>query len=283
MITLTSIQLNAWIAALLWPLSRILGLVAAAPLFGNTSVPMSIKVSLGVLITLIIAPTVPPMPTTDPTSWAGLLIVAQEMIVGLAMGFAMRLVFAAIEFAGEVASLTMGLGFATFFDPSTSARSSAISQFLALVATMAFLAVNAHLALLAALSESFVSLPIAGSPMGAGGPLELARWGARVFSAGLQISLPIVAALLVTNIALGVLTRAAPQLNLFGIGFPVTLGVGFLSISLALPYLGTPIVNLFNEGIEKSRAIPRAGPVRQSQPTGAPAQSVVAPNGPAGQ
>lgn len=266
MITLTSIQLNAWIAALLWPLSRILGLVAAAPLFGNTSVPMSIKVSLGVLITLIIAPTVPPMPATDPTSWAGLLIVAQEMIVGLAMGFAMRLVFAAIEFAGEVASLTMGLGFATFFDPSTSARSSGISQFLALVATMAFLAVNAHLALLAALSESFVSLPIAGSPMGSGGPLELARWGARVFSAGLQISLPIVAALLVTNIALGVLTRAAPQLNLFGIGFPVTLGVGFLSISLAMPYLGTPIVNLFNEGIEKSRAIPRAGPVPAPAP-----------------
>ncbi|HWJ95457.1 MAG TPA: flagellar biosynthetic protein FliR, partial [Telluria sp.] len=88
---------------------------------------------------------------------------------------------------------------------------------------------------------------------------------------------------LVTNIALGVLTRAAPQLNLFGIGFPVTLGVGFLSISLALPYLGTPIVNLFNEGIEKSRSFPRAGPVRQSQPTGQPSQSPVAPNGAAGQ
>lgn len=258
MITLTTIQLNAWIAGLLWPLSRVLGLLAAAPLFGNTSVPMPVKVSLGVLVTLIIAPTVPPMPALDPTSWAGLVIVAQEMIVGLAMGFAMRLVFAAIEFAGEVASLTMGLGFATFFDPSTHARTSGISQFLALVATMAFLAVNAHLALLAALSESFVSLPIAASPISGGGPLELARWGARVFSAGLQLSLPIVAALLITNVALGILTRAAPQLNLFGIGFPITLGVGFLSISLAMPYLGTPIVNLFNEGIEKSRAIPRA-------------------------
>jgi flagellar biosynthetic protein FliR len=174
------------------------------------------------------------------------------------MGFSMRLVFAAIEFAGEIISLTMGLGFATFFDPSTAGRSSAVSQFLALVATMAFLAVNAHLALLSALAQSFDSLPIAASPLSSGLPFALAGWGARVFSAGLQISMPILAALLITNIALGILTRAAPQLNLFGIGFPVTLGVGFLTISLALPYLGTPIVNLFNEGIEAGRALPRA-------------------------
>lgn len=258
MITLTSAELHTWIAALLWPLTRILGLIAAAPLFGNNSVPLPVKVSLGVLLAMIIAPTVPAVPATDPTSWAGLLILAQELLIGLAMGFAVRLVFAAVEFAGEVISLTMGLGFATFFDPNTQGHSSAISQFLALVATMAFLAVNAHLALLAALAESFVSMPISGLPIAGGAPLEVARWGAKIFSAGLQISLPVVAALLITNVALGVLTRAAPQLNLFGIGFPLTLGVGFLAISLALPYLGTPIVNLFNQGIETSRSIPRA-------------------------
>jgi flagellar biosynthetic protein FliR len=267
MLTLTSIQLNAWIAAFVWPLTRILGLVATAPVFGNTAVPVSIKVSLGVLITMIIAPTLPPLPAIDPGSWAGLLVLLQELLIGLAMGFAMRLVFAAIEMAGEVTSLTMGLGFATFFDPSSSGRSSAIGQFLALVATMAFLAVNAHLVLLSALAESFVSLPITGGPFSSGAPLELARWGGRIFSAGFQISLPIVAALLITNIALGILTRAAPQLNLFGIGFPVTLGVGLLTLSIALPYLGTPIVNLFNQGIETSRAIARAGAKPPAAPT----------------
>jgi flagellar biosynthesis protein FliR len=271
MITFTSIQLNAWLAAFLFPLTRILGLIASAPMFGNAAVPVSVKVSLGALMTLIVAPTLPAMPPVDPGSWQGMLIMAQQLVVGLAMGFAMRLVFAAIELAGEVSSLTMGLGFATFFDPSTSGRSSAISQFLALVATMAFLAVNAHLALLSALVESFASLPIGGSLMDGGGSLELARWGARVFSAGLQISLPIVAALLVTNIAMGILTRAAPQLNLFGIGFPITLGVGLLSISLALPYLGTPIINLFNQGIEVSRAIPRAGAVKPARAGQTPA------------
>ncbi|GAB3421919.1 flagellar biosynthetic protein FliR [Massilia agilis] len=269
MISFTSVQLNAWMAAFLWPLTRILGLVAAAPVFGNTAIPVTVKVSLGALITLVVAPTLPPMPAIDPGSWAGLLILLQQLVVGLAMGFAMRLVFAAIELAGEVASLTMGLGFATFFDPSSSGRSSAISQFLALVSMMAFLAVNAHLALLSALVESFFTLPVGGPPFGANGPLELARWGARVFSAGFQLSLPIVAALLITNVALGILTRAAPQLNLFGIGFPVTLGVGLLVISLVLPYLGTPIVNLFNQGIEESRAIPRASQTK------APAQAAI--------
>lgn len=259
MITLTTIQLNTWIAALLWPLSRILGLLAAAPVFGHSSVPISIKVGLGLLLAAIIAPTVPALPAADPTSWAGLLILAQELVTGLAMGFAMRLVFAAIEFAGEVISSTMGLSFASFFDPNTHGRSSAVNQFLALVATMAFLAVNGHLVLLEALAESFVTLPVAAAPTGTGAPLELARWGGKIFSAGLQIAMPVIAALLITNVALGILTRAAPQLNIFGIGFPITMGIGFLTISLALPYLATPMQNLFNQGIEASRALPRAG------------------------
>ena len=262
MLTLSSIEINAWIAGLLWPLTRILGLVAAAPLFGHASVPNQVKVLLGVLLALIIAPTVPAVPAVDPMSWAGLLILVQELLIGLAMGFAMRLVFAAIEYAGELASNVMGFSFASFFDPTTQGRSAAISQFLSMVATMAFLAVNAHLVLLAALSESFTSLPISSSPISLVAPLELARLGSRIFSAGLQLSLPILAALLITNVALGILTRAAPQLNIFGIGFPITLGVGMLTLSVALPYLNTPIQNLFNEGIEAGRRIPRAAAER---------------------
>lgn len=266
MLTLSSIEINAWIAGLLWPLTRILGLVAAAPLFGHASVPNQVKVLLGVLLALIIAPTVPAVPAVDPMSWAGLLILVQELLIGLAMGFAMRLVFAAIEYAGELASNVMGFSFASFFDPTTQGRSAAISQFLSMVATMAFLAVNAHLVLLAALSESFTSLPISSSPISLAAPLELARLGSRIFSAGLQLSLPIIAALLITNVALGILTRAAPQLNIFGIGFPITLGVGMLTLSVALPYLNTPIQNLFNEGIEAGRRIPRAAAERVAPP-----------------
>ncbi|MCA1248638.1 flagellar biosynthetic protein FliR [Massilia sp. MS-15] len=277
MLSLSTGEMNAWIAGLLWPLTRILGLVASAPLFGNTGVPMSVKVALGVLLASVIAPTVPDIPAIDPTSWGGLLILAKELLIGLAMGFAMRIVFAAIEYAGEIASMTMGLGFAVFFDPNSRGRSSAVSQFLALVATMAFLAVNAHLVLLAALAESFHAMPIAATPFSGNGPLELARWGGRIFSSGLQLALPVIAALLITNVALGILTRAAPQLNIFGIGFPVTLGVGFLTLSLAMPYLGMPIVNMFNAGIEAGRAVPRAAAPRPAPPPPAAPIPVPAP------
>lgn len=258
--------MNTWIAALLWPLTRILGMIAASPLFGNSSIPVSGKVILGVMLALIMAPAIPAMPAADPMSMAGFLILLQELLIGVAMGFAMRIVFAAVEMAGEVASLTMGLGFASFFDPQTKGRSSAVSQFLALIATMAFLSVNGHLILLEALAESFVTMPVSSTPIAAGAPWELLRWAGKIFSAGLQLSLPIVAALLITNVALGILTRAAPQLNIFGIGFPISLGVGLLLISQSLPYLSGPLQNLFNEGIEATRAIPRAAEKR-SAPT----------------
>jgi flagellar biosynthetic protein FliR len=257
MITLSTADINTWIAALLWPLTRILGLIAASPLFGNTSVPVSVKVMLGVLLASIVAPAIPALPAADPMSLAGLLILVQELLIGLAMGFAMRVVFAAVEMAGEISSLTMGLGFATFFDPATQGRSSAISQFLALVATTAFVAVNAHLVLLSALVESFSTMPVSATPLYGGGFKQLADWGGRIFSTGVQLSLPIVAALLITNVALGILTRAAPQLNLFGIGFPITLGVGLLVIAMSLPYLATPLQNLFLDGIERVRLMPR--------------------------
>jgi len=277
MLTISSADINIWIASLLWPLARIMALIASSPLFGNSAVPASVKVSLGVGIAVLVAPAVPAWPATDPLSMAGVLIMAQEMLIGLAMGFSIRIIFAAVEMAGEISSLTMGLGFATFFDPSTQGRSSAISQFLSLVATMAFLAVNAHLVLLSALVESFSTLPVSGIPVYGGGFKQLADWGGRIFSTGVQLSLPIVAALLITNVALGILTRAAPQLNLFGIGFPITLGVGLLVIAMTLPYLGTPMQNLFLDGIERARLMPRTW--SQRPPVVKPASLPVRPEG----
>jgi flagellar biosynthetic protein FliR len=255
MISITSGELQAWIASFIWPLTRVLGMLSVAPLFGNVSVPARVKIGLGVTLAMIIAPTVPQMPALDPMSAAGLLILVQQLVIGLAIGFAMRIVFAGVEMAGEISSMTMGLGFATFFDPQSRGRSSAISQFLALLTMMIYLASNLHLVLLSTLAQSFDSLPISAAPLSADGLRQLIGWGGRIFSAGVQLSLPIVAALLITNIALGILTRAAPQLNLFGIGFPITIGVGFIMIALALPYLATPIVRLLQEGIEAIQQI----------------------------
>jgi flagellar biosynthetic protein FliR len=258
MISLTSEQLYAWIVAFVWPLTRIVGLISTAPLFGNVSIPARVKILLGVMLALIVAPSLPALPPIDPMSYTGLLILVQQLIIGVAMGFAMRIVFAAVEMAGEVTGMTMGLGFATFYNPQSQGQSSAISQFLSLLTLMIYLATNLHLVLLATLVDSFQTLPIAGSSLGSGGFEQLAAWGGRIFSAGVQLALPMIGALLLTNIALGILTRAAPQLNLFGIGFPITIGVGFIMIALTLPYMTTPLVRLFHDAISVIQQITAA-------------------------
>ncbi|MFZ6846367.1 flagellar biosynthetic protein FliR [Undibacterium sp. RuTC16W] len=250
MVSFSGNELIALIASFIWPLTRILGLIAIAPPFGNNSVPVQVKLALGVMLALIVAPTIPPLTGADPVSLTGVMILMQQFVIGLAMGFMMRVVFAGIEMSGEVIGLTMGLGFATFFDPQTQGRSSAISQFLVLVATLLFLTLNVHLSMLATLVESFTTIPISTSLTAGFSFQRLAIWGQEIFSTAMRLSLPIVAALLITNIALGILTRAAPQLNLFGIGFPITIGVGFLMLGMILPYLMLPIENLFQYGLE---------------------------------
>ncbi len=255
MLNFSSTELNALITGFLWPLTRILGLIAVAPLFSNASVPRRTKVGLGILLAMIVAPLVQVPAGLEPMSMQGLLILVQQLMIGIAMGFSMRIIFSAVEMAGEISSMTMGLGFATFFDPQSRGRSNAVSQFLGLLVLMLYLAANVHLALLSTLVDSFTTMPITVGPMTGNIAEQVARWGGRVFSAGLQLSLPIVAALLITNIALGILTRAAPSLNLFGIGFPITLAIGFTMLGLILPYLTTPILNLFEETINTIRRL----------------------------
>jgi flagellar biosynthesis protein FliR len=255
MINVTSTQLAIWIASFIWPLTRILGLLAVAPPFGSTSVPMLVKLLLGVMISVVIAPGVPVPPALDPASLTGLLILVEQLVIGIAMGFAVRLVFAGVEMAGELISSTMGLGFAVFFDPLSQGRSSAISQMLSLLATLVFLSINGHLILIAVMADSFNTLPITAAPITAEGFHYLALTSARIFSMGLQLSLPIVVALLMTNMALGVLTRSAPQLNLFGIGFPITMVVGFLLIGICMPYMLTPLQHFLAETIDLVRTL----------------------------
>jgi flagellar biosynthesis protein FliR len=255
MITINSLDINALIAGFLWPFTRIMGLLAMAPLFGNRGIPARIKVALGLLLSAIVAPTIGALPQMDPMSVTGVLVLAQQFIIGIAMGFAMRIVFTAVELAGELVGMTMGLGFATFFDPQSAGRSSAISQFLSLLTLMVYLASNLHLVVLSTLVDSFATMPVTAMPMGGDLFRQLAGWGGRIFSAGVQLALPVVAGLLIVNIALGILTRAAPQLNLFGVGFPVTLAVGFLMLALALPYMAVPLERLFADGFAMMRQL----------------------------
>lgn len=244
MLSVTSAQLEGWLALLAFPMARILGFVGAAPVFGNNGVPRRIKLVVGLAITMGLLPVVTATPPEAIDSWAGILILFQQTLIGIAMGLVLRVVFAALDLMGEIISLQMGLSFATFFDPVAGGQTAVIGEFLTLISTLVFLSLNGHLLMVDALARSFEWLPVSATLPHKGGWLVLARFGASIFASGLLMALPVVTALLITNIALGVLTRAAPQLNLFAIGFPITLTVGFGVLLLALGHLA-PLLQYF--------------------------------------
>lgn len=258
MISLTDAQLNAWLISFVWPLTRILGLIMVAPMFGHRSVPARVKIGLGVFIALIIAPTLPPMPDVGLGSWYGLLILVQQLLIGIAIGYIMRVIFAAVEAAGEIIGLQIGLGFASFFDPQSAGQTLVIARFFNMLALLVFLAVNAHLLLLGVLVESFQTLPISAQPLSTAGFYNVAAFGSTVFAVGLQLALPLITILLLTNLSLGILTRSAPQLNIFAIGFPITLGVGLIVLDLTLPFFAPQLELAIQHGFETTATVIRS-------------------------
>lgn len=249
MISISSAELNALLAAYLWPLARILAFILSAPILSNPALPLRVRVALAMMVTLIVAPNLGALPPMDPASLAGLLILAQQIIIGVALGFAIRIVFVAVEMAGELAGLQMGLGFATFFDPDTAGQSPVVGQFLGIIATLAFLAIDGHLFMVYHLSQSFSTLPVGSAGLDAPSFMMLVSWGAEIFRAGVLLALPFLAALLIANLSLGVLTRAAPQLNLFAVGFPLTLALGLVMLGLTLPFLSPMLLRMFENGL----------------------------------
>ncbi|MCB1941494.1 MAG: flagellar biosynthetic protein FliR [Candidatus Accumulibacter sp.] len=250
MISLTAAEINAWVVAFFFPLARILAVLVSAPPFSNPALPVRVRLILGLAIALAIAPILPAMPAVDPASAAGLLILAQQMIIGLAMGFAVRLVLAAVDLAGTMIGLQMGLGFAVSYDPQSAGQTPVIAEFIGLLSLLVFMAINGHLMVVATLTRSFTAIPIGAPLPGPGSWWNVAAAGATVFSSGLLLALPILVTLLVTNLALAILSRAAPQLNLIVIGFPLTITLGFVALMLGLHFLGAPLQQLFEYGLE---------------------------------
>ena len=250
MISITAAELNTLLAAFIWPLSRILALVATAPLLGNPSVPVRVKLGLAVMITVLVMPLVEKsLPQIDPASGVGFAILLQQVLIGIAMGLVMRIVFVAVEMAGELIGLQMGLGFAIFFDPQNSGQIDIVGRFLGVIASLAFLAIDGHLIMIALISQSFSTLPIGLEGMTNATFTTLANWGSEIFKSGLQLSLPVLTALLITNLALGVLTRVAPQLNIFAVGFPLTLSIGLLVMALSMPFYAPILEHLVQDGL----------------------------------
>jgi len=259
MISFSSAQLDLWLATFMFPLARVLALVATAPVFNNAALSPQLRLTIGLMIGLGLAPALPPMPPVAPGSWLGIAVLAQQILIGIVFGFTLRIAFSAVDMAGELIGLQMGLSFATFYDPQSASETPVVSEFLGLLATLLFLAMNGHLLTLSVLGESFKLLPVTATPFAAKGLLALLAWSATLFAAGLMLALPIITALLIANIALGVLARVASSLNIFAVGFPVTIVSGFVILMLSLPYFGTALEKLYDRGFMALSGVIRAG------------------------
>jgi flagellar biosynthetic protein FliR len=240
MVTFSEAQVMAWLSPWIWPFFRVLGLFTAAPVFSMRTVPRRVRVGLAILIVLCAQPSLPEMPVIPLDSPIALMVVIQQLLIGVTIGFAARVIFAAIEFAGEIIGLQMGLNFAAFFDPMSGSQATAVSRFYGTIAAWLFVVMNGHLLLTTAVVGSFNVFPIAPAPLGFIRTLQPQVWGAEIFKLGLWVSLPIVAMLTLVNMVMGLIARVAPQMNIFSVGFPLTIGVGITGLWLTLPMMQVP-------------------------------------------
>ncbi|HKX41382.1 MAG TPA: flagellar biosynthetic protein FliR [Burkholderiaceae bacterium] len=240
MLTFTDTQILAWITPLLWPFLRVLALFGALPVFAQRSVPMRVRVALAFLIAFCAQASLPAMPVIPLDSANALLAVLQQVLIGVSLGFAVRLVFAAVEFAGEIIGLQMGLNFAGFFDPMSGGQTTAASRFFGVSVSWLFIVMGGHLLLIGAVVKSFDAFPVGPDPFAFLRTVQPQVWGTEVFRLGLWIALPLVAMLLFVNLVLGIISRVASQMNIFAIGFPITVSIGLIGMLLTLPMMQVP-------------------------------------------
>jgi len=239
-ITFTEAQILAWVTPLVWTFLRALALLQAMPVLGARTVPARARIALAAFIAIAAQGSLPAVPAVALDSAPALLLVLQQVVIGYSLGFAVRLAFAAVEFAGEIIGLQMGLNFAGFFDPLSASTATATSRFFGTMVAWLFIVINGHLLVVAALAQSFTAFPVGPEPFAFLHQMQPQRWGAEIFATGLWIALPLVTMLLFVNLVLGTVSRVAPQINIFAIGFPVTLGVGLLGLVMTLPLMQQP-------------------------------------------
>lgn len=246
MISFSDAQLSQWLADFLWPMIRILALFTAAPVLSMRQVPARFRILLALMITLLAQPMLPAAPVVPVFSADALLLMVQQVGIGAAMGFLLQLVFQALIFGGQASAYSMGLGFAQMMDPANGVQVPIVSQYYQLLAILVFLLGNGHLVLIQLVVDSFSVMPVATDALGRAGLYELVAWASNVFSAGVLMAMPILVSLLLVNIGLGVVGRAAPQLNIFAVGFPITLIFGLVLMWATLPQVMTIFSNVFN-------------------------------------
>ncbi|MDH5786570.1 MAG: flagellar biosynthetic protein FliR [Chromatiales bacterium] len=257
--SITTAEIVAWLGTFLWPFFRISSMFMVAPVTGGQYVPVKVRLMLSLAITLVVMPVMPSPPAVTPFSLTMFSLILQQILIGVAMGFVLMLVFSAIVTGGQIIAMQMGLGFASMVDPANGQQVPVLSQLYLIMTSLIFLAIDAHLVLISLLVESFHTLPIGPLGLDRDSFWAIANWGSEMFAGALWISLPALASLLMVNIAFGVMARAAPQLNIFAVGFPVTMVVGFIVILYTLPSVAPQFTVLLEQGFELMGFVISAG------------------------
>lgn len=222
-------------------------MVSIAPIYGTHTVPARVKLIIAVALTMMVAPILPKTKYIDPLSFDGLVVTFHQVLIGIAIGFMVTILFGALVTGGQIVAQLMGLGFAAMMDPQNGVSVPVIGQFYTILATFVFLILNGHLILVDLLVSSFQTMPVGEFGLSADKIWQLILWSKWIFAAAVVIALPAITALLLVNIAFGVITRAAPQLNIFAVGFPITILLGFIVILVSLPYFIPKIQQLFEQ------------------------------------
>ncbi|PTQ11537.1 flagellar biosynthetic protein FliR [Sphingomonas oleivorans] len=245
-------QLWLWLVAMIRPGAAFL----VAPVFGAEGVPVQLRLIISLAIGMPALDLVPfALPDDGLASFAGVALVASEVMAGLALGFAVQIGFSAALLAGETIGNAMGLGFAGMVDPLSGASTPALGQLLSIIATFLFLAMGGHLALAAIIIESYRALPPGQAWLGAESIHGLALFGGDLFAAGLAIALPVGFSLVLVQIVMGMLARSAPAMNLFSVGLPATLLAGLVLMAIAAPSMGEGITAAIERGLATARQI----------------------------
>jgi flagellar biosynthetic protein FliR len=225
--------------------TRTSGIFSVAPVFGNSHVPVYTRIGMAACLAFIFTPLVSAGHPTPPTELFELTFaIVRELAVGLAMGFVGMLLFMVIQAAAELIDLQMGLGFASLVDPNNE-HTSVVGQFYYIVATLIFLSVNAHHMLLQGLADSFTIIPLGHMSFNPAATGSIVAVFDRMFVAAIKIGGPIVGVILLTDVALGILARTVPQLNVLVVGFPAKIFVGLATIIVAMPAVITVMHTLF--------------------------------------
>ena len=251
MLTFTEAQVMQWVSPFIWPFLRILALLSSMPVLSQRVIPARVKVALAMLVTICAQATLPAMPVVPLDSPQAFLLLIQQLLIGISLGFAARMVFAAVELGGDMIGMQMGLNFAMFFDPASGGQLTSLARFFSTITGLLFVTMNGHLLIMAAVVQSFDTFAVGPEPFAFLRELQPQTWGAEIFRLGLWIALPLTAILLFTNLVLGVISRVASQLQIFSIGFPITVGVGLVGVLFTLPMMQGPFVMALEQMLAK--------------------------------